>query len=99
MDLSQHAMRYIGQPIVAHHVNGTVHRGILHSVTPEGMYIRYGAGHASTDQVEKTFDHAYSQNEGVGTEAEPVFFGGFGLGLGFLPWFGLSGFWGGGLWW
>ncbi|KEO80834.1 hypothetical protein [Tumebacillus flagellatus] len=92
MDLSQHAMRYVGQPIVAHHVNGTVHRGILHSVTPQGMYIRYGAGYASTDEVETRFTHLDLQN--MGQDAEEVFFG-----LGFLPWLGLAGFWGGGLWW
>lgn len=53
MDLRQHAMRYIGQPIVAKHVNGTTHAGILHSVTNEGMYIRpYGAGQVSGEQAE-----------------------------------------------
>ncbi|ASS76017.1 hypothetical protein CIG75_14290 [Tumebacillus algifaecis] len=95
MDLRQHAMRYVGQPIVAHH-NGSVHRGILHSVTPQGMYIRYGAGYASADQVGTSFQHLDLHNKEDGMNADPVFFG---LGLGFLPWFGLAGFWGGGLWW
>lgn len=96
MDMRQHAQRYIGQPIIAHHVNGTVHRGILHSVTNEGMYIRRtgsGAGYASSDEVESSFTHV-DHPELEGTDAESVFFG-----LGFLPWLALSGFWGGGFWW
>lgn len=94
MNLRQHAQRYVGQPIVAHHVNGTVHRGILHSVTNEGMYIRYSrAGYAAGDK-DNVFDNALLPLADD-ADIEPAFFGGFG----FLPWFGLAGFWGGGLWW
>lgn len=94
MDLRQHAMRYVGQPIVAHHRNGTVHRGILHSVTNEGMYIRpHGAGFASSDSNSQEAAHADGSLQ-LDQDAESVFFG-----LGFLPWLALSGFWGGGLWW
>lgn len=86
-------MRYVGQPIVAHHVNGTIHRGVLHSVTPDGMYIQYGPQNVSADQAENAFAHSDLHTKGK-VEAEPVFFG-----LAFLPWLALGGFWGGGLWW
>ncbi|TCP52867.1 hypothetical protein EV586_107110 [Tumebacillus sp. BK434] len=95
MNLRQHAQRFVGQPIVAHHMNGTVHHGVLHSVTNEGMYIRYpGAGLAAADSKELAFKDALLQNTEDQPDVEPVFFG-----LGFLPWLALAGFWGGGLWW
>jgi hypothetical protein len=94
MDLRQHSMRFIGQPIVARHVNGTTHAGILHSVTNEGIYIRpYGARQVSGVQAQEDFQSA-SELTSNDQDVQQIFFG-----LGFLPWLALAGFWGGGLWW
>lgn len=94
MDLRQHAPRYLGQPIIAHHKNGTVYQGILHHVDRNGIYIR---PHGRNVNV--------SDERACDADMELAFFGGLGFGLGlglglsFIPWGGLGGFWGGGYYW
>lgn len=53
------ACRLVGRPIVAYHVRGSVHHGILQQVAPHGIYmLPYGAGYASGDKNDLTLNHA-----------------------------------------
>ena len=35
-----HCMRFIGRPVIIHTRDGVTHRGVLHSVTGDGIYMR-----------------------------------------------------------
>lgn len=42
-----HAVRLVGRPVYAHHINGTVYHGLLQSATSNGIYVwSYHVGYA-----------------------------------------------------
>ncbi|WP_156807403.1 LSm family protein [Effusibacillus pohliae] len=82
VNLRQHAMTLVGRPVIAHHVNGTVYRGILHSVTDDGIYIRPLSGTRYVSGKTKDRRFCYADNRKQETlHPEPVFWWWW-----FIPW-------------
>ncbi|BCJ86572.1 hypothetical protein [Effusibacillus dendaii] len=73
--LRQHCMRYVGQRVIAHHVDGRLYHGILHSVTHDGIYIRplpgTGARRATFENTDAAIEYA-DNSESTSVDAAPV---------------------------
>src|ERR1700730_13609033 len=81
----QHALGLVGRPVIAHHRDGSMYHGILHSVTGDGIYMqRMGGRTISGNPAESTFENADMQ-ESTDLDAEEVFFPFF-----FFPFFALA---------
>ncbi|GEO26886.1 hypothetical protein AAC03nite_26710 [Alicyclobacillus acidoterrestris] len=84
------AMKHIGRPVVVHSVYG-VHRGILHHVDQNGMYLRlYQGGGRTVSASEKlsvkTLDSAGGKNVDAEEVFWPLFFIPFAAALALSPW-------------
>ncbi len=58
------AKRCIGRPIYLHHANGRVYHGIVHAVTPNGVYVLYsrpvyGMASASSEDTDQPYADAH----------------------------------------
>jgi hypothetical protein len=83
-----HCMPFVGRPVVVHTRDGAIHRGILHSVTGDGIYMRpFGGGitgYANATDVNANIDLLQNMpqpNEDVKEAFFPFFF---------LPFFALA---------
>lgn len=90
-----HVQPYIGQPIVVHTHEGTVHRGVLHSVNNNGIYIRPMrgrtglAGGTASELTPEVLGDLDADSDV--TEAWLPFF--------FIPWLAMAAFYPWGWWW
>lgn len=75
-----YASRFVGNNVIAYHVNGMAYHGTLHSVNNRGIYLMNARGlrPASADNSTPTIEHAISDgNNDISEAFFPFFFLGF----------------------
>jgi hypothetical protein len=64
---TDYCMRFMGQKVVAHHVNGCIYEGILYSVSKKGIYLMNTnvIQQASASTNELSVQHAITDSDKV----------------------------------
>ncbi|KPV41849.1 hypothetical protein [Alicyclobacillus ferrooxydans] len=83
-----HVMPYVGQYVVVRTRDGAVHRGVLHSVSNDGIYVRPVNGRLASGDMNGDRMQLLGQLPDKGTDAEEAW-----LPFLFFPWFWIGAFW------
>ncbi|WAH43683.1 hypothetical protein NZD89_10025 [Alicyclobacillus fastidiosus] len=66
------AMQHVGRPVIVHSTYG-VHRGILHHVDNNGMYLQMYGANRTVSASQEASAQTLGSLKGAGVEAEEVF--------------------------